>query len=171
MKSKNVDITILKSDVYHKVRRHSSYLGGKDIYTGNASDYDRISAAEADKVMLDQLWEKVFPLLVAQVQRYLFGSEQVSKNATGAKLTLTMPMAFNVTNNKPLLEDEFAAYLSTAILIKWLEIANADNDVKQLTEEMKDHTIAIKDILARRDMPVRPVFDLPTGADITFDSE
>ena len=160
MKSKNVDITILKSDVYHKVRRHSSYLGGKDIYTGNASDLDRISAAEADEVMLDQLWDKALPLLVSLLQRYIYGSERVVKTDYNVVINLTMPTAFNKTDNKPLLTDECVAFMSIAILVKWLEIANAQDDAKQLEEELKGHTLAIKDILARREMPVRTEIDM-----------
>ena len=155
MKSKNVDITVTKSDVYLKVRRHSSYLGGKDIYNGNASDLDRISAAEADEVMLDQLWDKSLPLLVSLLQRYLFGSDKVTKNSTGVSISLTMPVAFNSTDNAPLLTDECGSFMSVAILIKWLETANAQDDVKQLTEELKERSLSVKDILARREMPVR----------------
>ena len=166
MKPKNVDITILKSDVYPKVRRHSSYLGGKDLYGGNMTDLDRISAVEADEPMLDQLWDKALPMLVSQLQRYLLGSERVVKTLDNVVIQLTMPTAFNKTDNKPLLTDECIAFLSVAILIKWLEISNADDDAKQLTEELAGHTLAIKDILARRDMPVRTEIDMESSIEV-----
>ena len=154
MKSKDVNITVTKSDVYYRVRRHSSYLGSKDLYGGNVTDHDRIYAAKDDEVMLAQLWDKTFPMLVSLMQRYMYRNH-VDYTEDGADLKLTMPMSFNDVECKPLLEDECTAYLCISILIQWLDIANAPEDAKVLQEELKAHALAIKDILARREMPLR----------------
>lgn len=155
MKSKDINITVPKEAVYLKVRKHSSYLGGKDVYIGKVGDYDRISAAEADAVMLDELWERSLPGLISLVQRYLYGSESVDKGATSVSFDLTMPTNFNALDNKPLLESACTEYMVNAILIEWLQVANADDDAKRLATDLQASVLQIKDILARREMPVR----------------
>lgn len=155
MKTKFADITIKKDDVYLKVRKHSSYIGGKDVYNVSAESYDRISAAEEDSIMLDELWERVLPSLSSVLQRYMSGPGKAEKGEGSVTYHLTLPLSFRRSTNIPVLTSACTEYMTNAMLVEWLKTANADDDAKRMAETAAGNIIEIKDILARRDMPMR----------------
>lgn len=154
MKSKAVDITISKSDVYKEIRTRTSYTAGKDAYNVSGESYDRISVAKADSILLDKYWELKAPSLLGLLRRYIFGSDKVVESSDSLKVELSMPMSYNETV-APSLVEACCKYMAAAIMSEWFKTANTDSDAGREQQQTDLLAARITRMLSERDMPVR----------------
>lgn len=150
MKSRELHISVLRSDAYARARIKASYSAGKSIPTMGNAAYDQIQIADADSILVDKYWNEACAAGSAVIDDY---ADYTNTDVTEYSATLRMPMNYD-TRKESVIAEKFSEYIINAVLARWF------NDTVQEKAEYyegksADILASIESLLASRLRPMR----------------
>lgn len=123
---KEIELTILKSDVYEEVAKTTSYIGAK-MPEGS---YETVFTTDDDRLMLERFWNEAYSDATLALNRYLY-SQNGNVPGTGTNpnadfhIILQVSSRYNDALNDSL-KSSLYSFLVNSITSKWLGFINAE---------------------------------------------
>lgn len=125
---KEINITIVKLNVYEEVARTTSYVGAKMLTEQDPGAYERIFATDADRGQLERFWAEVCNIVTGLVKPFVLElSEQGDPHGVelgrNYMLRLGMPQRFDERMQGAII-DGLHSFFVEMITAKWFRFAN-----------------------------------------------
>ena len=131
MKTKQIQLTVRKRDVYNEVAKTTAYAGSKQMSAEDEQAYDRVFTTDEDRLMLERYFGEAGDDIVNSLPTsYIV---EVSSYNTGIgidldadfRLTLQVPDAFPDALTASV-EATMSFYFTTYIVSQWLALQKDD---------------------------------------------
>lgn len=150
MKSKELHISVLRSDAYTRARIKASYSASKSIPSMGNGAYDQIQIADADSILVDKYWNEACAAGSAVIDDY---ADYTHTDVTEYSATLRMPMNYD-TRKGGVISEKFSEYIINAVLARWFNDTARDK-AEYYEQKASNLLVSIESLLASRLRPMR----------------
>lgn len=118
-----VIFSVDKEKVLKEVRRLTHYAGQRK--QGDEGTFERMSATDSDKAMLEQFWKAACAAATEQLMHYAISIDNDDVGAAAYEVALDLPSQYD-TNLNESIEDSLKNLFINLIASKWFEWTDAE---------------------------------------------